>query len=135
MLSFSPSPNKISVTHDFASTVTQTFGYKLKSCLVWFDALSHEEFEYVFGFDFRPRFSEIVLQTLKITGFSTKNIFRDFGFSVANSILDIVSSENMFLKIFLIKMLRIESSTNTESLMETENHFCRTCGFRFTEVP
>jgi hypothetical protein len=60
---------------------------------VWFDAPSHEEFEYVFGFDFRPSFSEIILQTLKITDFSAKNIFRDFGFSVANSILDIVSSE------------------------------------------
>jgi hypothetical protein len=70
-----------------------------------------------------------------MTDFSTKNIFRGFGFSVANSISDIVSSENMFLKIVFIKMLRIESSTNTESLMETENHFCRTCGFRFTEVP
>jgi hypothetical protein len=93
MLSFSASLNNISVTYDFASTVTQTFGYKLKSCLIWFDAPSDEEFEYVFRFDFRPSFSEIILQKLKITDFSAKNNFQDFSFSVANSILDIVSSE------------------------------------------
>jgi hypothetical protein len=80
MPSFSASLNNISVTYDFASTVTQTFGYKLKSCLVWFDAPSHEEFGYVFGFDFRPSFSEIIFQKLKMIDFSAKNTFRDFWF-------------------------------------------------------
>jgi len=69
------------------------FLWEFELILTWFDAPSHEESEYVFGFDFGPCFSEKSCKIQFITIICDKIQFFRFRFLTDYSILIISSSK------------------------------------------
>ncbi len=93
---------------------------KIELSLVWFDALSHGESEYSLGFYFWPCFSEINI----FQSYGKKTCFD--GFYHLKYFEHISAKTKAFRNFFLIKMLRIKSSTNFLNFIKIWNYFLYT---------
>jgi hypothetical protein len=90
----------------------------LRWCLVWFDALFHEECEYGLEIDFCTCFNRENYRRLSVK-MVQKTCFWHFTVK-SNSILS-QWKQKLFAKVIFIEMLRIKSCTNAENFINVDD--------------